>query len=294
MKLPFPRITITSAITFTLVSLIIPSIGGQQILAQSPFLVAQEDSNDGYVPRDRGRRSQRTDGGGRGPESCPPLEQLGRPPLTALVPLAKTTSDPLLDKEEPTLGGTFESHPTFWFYIPYDSPTSNNRTLKAKFTVQDVNREQYIYDNKFISIDLSKTPGIISIRPPVSVKPLEEGKQYYWHFTIICDLNDPANNPDVDGWIQRDALSSEDRAKLEGATVQQKLDFYFSRSIWHEALTLLAESRRDRANYTTLKPYWNNLLQDQVLSRIAEQPIVQCCSADADVANPLQNPASGY
>lgn len=289
-KFLLQRVTFVFAITLVLISLISYPIRVQSTSVKSLVDGNQGSKNASFKPRDRGRASKRTatavrTGTDQG-SSCPPLKELKREPLTALVPLiednlTKDDSDNLLLGEELSLAGTLERYPSFWFYIPYESPDTNNRPLQAHFKVLDEN-EQYVYKTQS-PLNLSTKPGIIKITLPQTAQSLglEEGKQYRWTLEILCHPNDSSKNPRVYGWTMRDSLSGEDKDKLTNlndATVQQKLDFYLSRSIWHEALTLLAQYRTENPHDTTFNDYWNELLKDNLLSTIADHEVVQCCS----------------
>lgn len=207
-------------------------------------------------PADRGTPGHREGAASRG----------NRKLLTALVPAFEGTSDDPLS--ESVLGLTLEERPTFWFYIPKPfTPTT-----ELEFMLEDEHGNQ-LYQSSFT---VSKTSsGIVSIELPPTVEALEVGKRYHWHFKIYLYPNFPTS---VDGWVQRVPLKSSLQTQLEQATPQQEAAIYAANGIWHEAITSLAQLRRQRPEDREINDNWSKLLQDVQLEAIAQEPIIECCT----------------
>jgi hypothetical protein len=194
------------------------------------------------------------------------------PRLTALVPAIEKNLTENGGKATYVWGKTSVEYPTFWFYVPY-SPTS---LRSVQFVLQD--GEDDVYRTP---VTLPKTPGIVSLRLPSTVKPLEVGKMYHWFFkvNIDCAPQQLSHAKDyVEGWVQRVELNPIVTRQLETATPQQRIAIYAENGIWHEALTMLADLRLVEPQAATLKDDWTKLLQSAGLSDIASKPIVQCCN----------------
>ncbi|MBD2439797.1 DUF928 domain-containing protein [Nostoc sp. FACHB-110] len=96
-------------------------------------------------------------GGSRG---CP---QAAPNPFTAIVPVTKYSH-----KTQLRWGLTTEAHPTFWYYLPYESESITS----AKLFLRDrTNRK--LYDT---SVKLTGTPGFASISLPDTAPSLENNQ----------------------------------------------------------------------------------------------------------------------
>lgn len=229
-------------------------------------------------PKDRGAPApgQRTGGATRGTNArCPVASK----PLTALVPIISATSDksqhPILASTPAgaVLGLTVVSHPTFWFYVPY-SITSER---PVEFILKD-DRDNIIYQT-FLS-ESAIAPGVVGFKLPDTVTPLVVNKRYNWFLTIACDRPSSTSSEQeeltkifVSGWVERVTPDPSLQRELDKATPQQKALLYAKGGIWHEAVTTLAELRRQKPNNVTLKEEWAKLLRSINLEAIAPEPI---------------------
>jgi hypothetical protein len=222
----------------------------------------------------------RSRGGASRSQEC----QIAKEPLTALVPnanksltkvgkastaraknnlveLAKSTS-------ESVWALTASDRPSFWFYVPY----SLNSNYPIEFVVQD-ELNTTLYQN---SLTLPQTePGVMQVKLPNSLPPLEIGKRYHWYFLVYCDDDDPVY---VEGWVERVAVNSNLKMKLERATPAEKAELYAANGIWYDALTNLAQLRQFYPHEIKLKADWESLLESVGLDAIASQPILSCCN----------------
>ena len=226
-------------------------------------------------PKDRGAPApgQRTGGATRG--RCPVASK----PLTALVPIISATSDksqhPILASTPAgaVLGLTVVSHPTFWFYVPY-SITSER---PVEFILKD-DRDNIIYQT--LLSESAITPGVVGFKLPDTVTPLVVNKRYNWFLTMACTRPSSTSSEQeeptkifVSGWVERVPLDPSLQRELDKATPQQQALLYAKGGIWHEAVTRLAELRRQKPNDVTLKEEWDKLLRSINLEAIAPEPI---------------------
>lgn len=195
-------------------------------------------------PEDREGSGSRT--------SCPAVDK----PLTALVPSQ--------------VNYTLSGHPTFWFYVPYDSDPPR----EVEFVLLDEAEEQ-VYKTV---VTIADTPGIVSFRLPESVPPLEIGKKYLWQFSYRCNPRIRAEDDYVQGMVQRVAGDSAVISQLEAATTpMQRVELYAANGLWYETLTALAELRRDRPGDADIAAEWKELLESIGLGHLANEAIGGCC-----------------
>jgi hypothetical protein len=94
---------------------------------------------------------------------------------------------------------------------------------------------------------LEKTPGIVSVSLPSTPQySVKTGKIYRWYFRIVCNNG---TNFAVGGLVQRVTLDS----------YEHNYSGYLTNRIWHDALTDLAERRRNAPQEPQLKKDWANL-----------------------------------
>ncbi|HEY9613186.1 DUF928 domain-containing protein, partial [Allocoleopsis sp.] len=77
----------------------------------------------------------------------------------------------------------------------------------------------------------------------------------------------------VEGWVQRVALNPSLNRDLEQTKLQQKFLRYSEVGVWYEAVTALAELRRQNPQDASLKQEWDKLMQLIDLNAIAPEPI---------------------
>ena len=196
---------------------------------------------------------------------CPDVEK----PLTALVGPIPTKAE--MTGTSPPV--TVAERPTLWFYIPY-SPDSK---FEAEFTLIDEGNND-LYKTRFL---LKEKPGIIGLKLPEKLQPLQAGKRYKWNFSVICNAANPSGDASVDGSIERIPLNSTLQAQLEKTSDQKAQSaLYAENGLWSEALTTLAQARRRNLKDPTLQVDWSNLLKSMNLDDIASEPLTSCCKVE--------------
>lgn len=166
---------------------------------------------------------------------------------------------------------TVSDRPTFWVYLPYTSTEGTS----GEFSLQDGDVD--IYRTSFT---LPKTPGIVSITLPSSVKPLEIGKKYRWYFNVNCSSEQTANQATtpafVTGRVQKIALNSEIESQLKAATTLERIAIYAKNGIWYDTINELALLRLQEPQNQEAVKVWNQLLKSEFvgLGEIVAQPII--------------------
>lgn len=205
------------------------------------------------TPPSTGRPGRRSDAGSR---SCGKGESSNvseLKPLLALVPIHTTASSKIV------FGKTAAAHPTFWFYIPYRS------AFTAVFVLQDQDGNSIYQSN----VALPKTAGILSLKLPETVAPLQIGKRYHWFFKLYCRSTSPPVSF-VDGWIQREALPANLVQQLKTATLPQQVRLYAANGFWFDALTTAAELRRTHSENSA----WAELIKAIELESLVTEVVV--------------------
>jgi Domain of Unknown Function (DUF928) len=188
------------------------------------------------------------------------------PPLTALVPTFRSAA---AEVAEP-FGATTLGHPTFWFYVPY----SEKSQRIAEFVLIN-EAEDDVYATE---IKLTNVPGVISIPLPKTITELQVGNEYRWVFSTMCDPSNRSGDISVNGWIQRVKLGDVATSQLQqAASADEKVEIYFENGLWYDALTTLAELRRQKPKDDKINAYWDLLLKSIKLENLTPINISSCC-----------------
>ncbi|MFM6090355.1 MAG: DUF928 domain-containing protein [Dolichospermum sp.] len=161
--------------------------------------------------------------------------------LTALTAMSDTDNSQL----------TTSDHPTFFFYIPKTAQPIQS----LEFVLKDES-DKPLYTKNF------NTPpqgGIFSIKVP-DHRPLKQDQKYTWMLSANC--SNSGNKPELTltGAIQ---VVNDDNLS---AAIQQTSDpieqvmLYAASGIWENAITTLADLRRQKPNDLTVQNYWEQLL----------------------------------
>lgn len=201
----------------------------------------------GSRPQGVARGRQR---GGARRDRCPNVPD----PLVAIVPFNQK-GDSFIEK-------TVSERPVFWFYIPY-LPTARRQ---AEFVIIDENEED-VYSATF---PLSQQPGLVSLKLPSNAPALQDGKQYQWVFSVICNPLNRSGDATVNGWIEKISISDALQAKLHSASLQDAIAIYTEESLWYEALTAFSQLGQSNPQDQDFQIAWKSLQQQLSLSEYTE------------------------
>jgi hypothetical protein len=159
-------------------------------------------------------------------------------------------------------------------YVPYSFPSPR----RIEFILKDEKGEP-IYQTSFLESKIS--PGIVGFELPSSAASLEVNKVYNWQFSMSCKPEKPnvvedfgVEGATVEGWIHRIRPNSSLTEQLNRATPEERVALYSKAGIWYEAVTILAQLRRQNPNDAKLREEWVQLLKAVDLDAIADEPIV--------------------
>ena len=236
------------------------------VLALSRFSQARESSSGSQGILVAGRlgfrlrvRPSRFRVGGFARGSCPPVTIA---PVTPPTRPEETASD----KEAP-VDSTASAHPTLFVNIPAEMPGAT-----AQLTLQNEAAEQELYSTKFA---LTGKPGIVGIRIPESVPPLQVGQKYLWQVSVVCNANKPQERLFTMSWVERVALDPTVASQINQASLREKSALYAEAGIWQDTLSSLAELRLSNPNDQSVAQDWASLMQSVNLQDFANKPVVQ-------------------
>jgi hypothetical protein len=148
---------------------------------------------------------------------------------------------------------TTKAYPTFWFYLPhYKAPIK-----EAKFVLLD-EQNHMVQNPIFVRFPQTSNGVLAGFTLPTTVKPLEVGKQYSWYFSILCDLEKPSRNPEVDGKIQLVIPSTFPKTKEPDYVVY---DNTYKGKIAPESLVFYDTVNQLVRNSKTYPSDWNEFLR---------------------------------
>jgi hypothetical protein len=217
--------------------LLIASVFTEISLANSP----SEELRQGLPGR-------RISGGSRSPSTAclAGVDQ----PVIALVP-------------ENNLSLTLSEHPTLWFSLP---AVSQGKSLE--FGLFDPAGE-LIYQKTLVA---TGEAGITNLSLPETLAPLATGQAYRWYLSVVCNSDNRSEDLFVSGWVERVQLADEVNQQLASAPMQERIAIYTSNELWHDALTTLAELRRNDPTASQLVQPWNALLEAVDLDQVVSTP----------------------
>ncbi len=190
---------------------------------------------------------RRTEGAGtRGP--CITGDQ-------SLVPIVPTNNFSL----------TTQARPTFFLYIPPSKATA------VEFVLLD-ETEKPVYQGY---APLPAGSGIVGYTLGPGSEPLVVGKTYHWQATLVCNAQDPSENPFVESWVQRVQPSTQLATDLSQADPQTASDLYAANGIWQDALNTLAVLRQANPQVPNLAADWQTLLTSVQLQSLTGVPLSQ-------------------
>jgi len=240
----------------------------KQALRESPgdkYAVTAVNNIQYYIQRGRqaslafiGIPGRRVAGASRGGDGQNPDRPI------ALIPTNTQTDSP------PQL--TTAAYPTFFIYVPQSSAQA------LEFVLKDDTNGKLLYKATFKP---NVQSGIVSISLPANsnLPSLETDKDYTWAFSTIYDPQNRALDLKVEGLIKRILPDPNLTIQLQKAQPQERASLYATSGFWQDTLGTLADLRRLRPSDTAIKTDWEDLLKSVGLGKIAQAPLLPCCTA---------------
>lgn len=192
--------------------------------------------------------------------------------VATAIPLTR-----LMGHQTPSLYLTTNSHPTFWFYVPYQP----EQVTSGIFSLQDpAGLNEYWRTRFYFPETASKSvPGIVSVTLPQTENPLEPDFVYQWFFEFDCptpDSSDERTSPaSINGQVQRVEVNPELEAQLNAANnLVEQAEIYAEEGFWYDVLTEVGQLYLDNPQSEAIGELWQNLLQDIGLDRVSTEPLI--------------------
>jgi len=160
--------------------------------------------------------------------------------LTALTAMSDTDNSQL----------TTSNHPTFFFYIPKTAEPIQSLEFVLKNEA-----DEPLYTKNF------KTPpqgGIFSIKVPDN-HSLQPKQKYTWILSANCLNSGSQKDFALTGGIKLVKNELSDAIQQTSDPIEQVM-LYAASGIWENAITTLADLRRQKPNDPTVQNYWEQLL----------------------------------
>ncbi|MDZ8050537.1 MAG: DUF928 domain-containing protein [Aulosira sp. ZfuVER01] len=166
---------------------------------------------------------------------------------------------------------TTNDHPTFFFYIPKTSET----VAGIEFALRDDENTDPLYKESFPAV---RQAGIVSVTLPANQPSLKADKEYTWSFSMICDPNSRDRDVYLEGKIE---LMQDENIAEQIQETPKPLDravLYATAGFWENALSILADLRRQNPTNTEVQQYWADLLKSVNLEEVTDKPLLPCCT----------------
>lgn len=221
-----------------------------------------------YVPPISGLPRRREGAGTRGP--CMLKDSSDRQ-LMSIVP-------------EDSFSLTLSQSPVFFWYVPPNQGQSAEFALLEPKDPNDPLSEDYTLFK--IVLPLSQKGGLMSYRLPAAITNLvmQPEKTYRWQFSIICDRNDPSQNPLREGFIRQAQPPQSLQNTLRSTPAEQRSSVLAQNGIWQDALTTLAQQVCAANGPAAARQRWQALLASVNLEAYSTVPLDGVC---AQVGLPL-------
>lgn len=178
---------------------------------------------------------------------------------------AKTTTSSVTPLMPATnLALTVAERPTLLVYVPQTS-------AKEAFLSFEDEQRNHLYQT---FIRLPNQPGVMAVELPPEAPPLKVGKNYQWSLVMICGEYLEPDSPEVTGWISRVQANSTLMNQKTLKASLKKASLFAESGIWVDTVATLADLRRAEPQNSVYLSHWEELLESQGLTAIANQPLL--------------------
>ncbi|MEB3211721.1 MAG: DUF928 domain-containing protein [Leptolyngbyaceae bacterium] len=230
-------------------------VSSSHSIAQTPTPISSSDEpgdavtsviTTNFAPSNNGVPSDTVGGGSRNSGMCPTnSDSYG----TRLTPIVADNSQNLTTLERPSVLVHIQ----------------NESVSQLFLSVKD---EQGNYEYQTL-VSIPEESGILNITLPDDAPPLVIGNTYQWSLVIVCGESLRADDPLVQGLIQR----VEGTATGQGASMNQVVE-YGNLGVWYDTIATLATIRQAQPEDAELLSMWNQLLTEVELDELGSAPLI--------------------
>ncbi len=186
-------------------------------------------------------------------------------PLTAIADAQSAQVQALgVTQVVETVGAlTTQAAPMLWFYLP--GAVGN---IATEFVVKD-SSDRVLYQGRLAG--QTADSGVVGVPLAVDLGP---GSAYHWFLTVDCDETERVT---VDGWVERRAIGPDASRTLTQATGRNRVALYANYGFLQDALSELAQLRRENAEDEAIAQDWRQLMTALELPELADAMVLPCC-----------------
>jgi hypothetical protein len=197
--------------------------------------------------------------------------------LTAMMPPDKMAA--ITAEKQLPIDYTISGYPSFWAYVP-----ETKEPTEAKFTLHIVDGQEHkqVYSKQF---RVDGRSGLVGIRLPKSIEPLQVGQRYLWQMRLACgDPKKPEKHPLIGSWIERvDPMKLESTPTfnpkelmkdLNQADLEEQPKIYSALGFWHDAIGSLGELQQQKPADSQIAEDWKDLLSQNEMENLIPLPIL--------------------
>jgi hypothetical protein len=197
--------------------------------------------------------------------------------LTAMMPPDKMAA--ITAENQLPIDYTISGYPSFWAYVP-----ETKEPTEAKFTlhVVDGKERKQVYSKQF---RVDGRSGLVGIRLPKSIAPLEVGQRYLWQMRLACgDPQKPEKHPLIGSWIERvDPMKLDVTPTFNPKELMKDLNqvdpseqpkIYSALGFWHDAIGSLGALKQQKPADSQIAEDWKDLLSQNEMENLVALPIL--------------------
>ena len=165
-----------------------------------------------------------------------------------------------------TVALTASASPELFFYVP---KTTQAKTLEFVLRSEE---DELIYES-FLQ---TNGEGIISVKIPPEVRAnlLQTEANYHWYLSMICNPQQRSRDLVVEGWMRQSEIGSILEKQINRADVTAQADLYQEEGLWYDALSTLAEQKKEIAEEPLIQAKWTELLSSVGLKELANESFI--------------------
>ncbi|MDX2240749.1 MAG: DUF928 domain-containing protein [Leptolyngbyaceae cyanobacterium bins.302] len=162
------------------------------------------------------------------------------------------------------MGMTVSAHPTILVYLPVS--TAKEMVFSLKDEAGNLQHQ--------MTLPAPGISGIVAVKLPETVTPLEIGKNYQWFLALKVNGELNPSTPYVDGWVQRIQPDAALATALQDPNLLKRAAALGAKGVWYDCVAIMAMLRTTQSGSEALAKDWADLLASVGLQEVAKAAIV--------------------